>query len=62
MEEKQYISSVKMPDGSIYHIKDSEAQNILSLLFSEEIIIDGGNASADANECLIIMEGGNASY
>ena len=50
MEEKQYISSVKLVDDKVYHIKDIEAQELLKILFSGEIIISGGDASIDANE------------
>ena len=47
MEETKYISSVKLND-SVYKIKDLEArqqvQDLLNLLFNEEIIIDCGHA------------------
>lgn len=48
MDEKKYISSVKLADGSIYNIKDSESQEILLYLLQEEIIIDCGGAPIDA--------------
>jgi hypothetical protein len=48
MDEKQYISSVKMEDGSIYMIKDKEAHEMFSNLFEGEIIIDCGGAPIDA--------------
>ena len=47
MEEKQYISSVKMVDGSVYNIKDAEAHELLDSLFIDEIIIDCGGAPID---------------
>ena len=49
MEEKKYISSVKLADNSVYNIKDLEARELLRLLFEEEIIISGGNAPIDAD-------------
>ena len=42
--EKQYISSVKLVDGSVYDIKDAEARDALDNLFLEELILDGGPA------------------
>lgn len=48
MEEKKYISSVKLVDESVYNIKDIEARELLRLLFEEEVIIDGGGAPIDA--------------
>ena len=49
MDEKQYVSSVKLVDGSVYNIKDAEARLILEHLFSDEIIIDCGGAPIDEN-------------
>lgn len=43
-EKQQYISSVKLVDGSVYNIKDAE---IHDLLFSDELIIDCGGAPID---------------
>ena len=48
MDENKYISSVKLADGSIYDIKDKHAQDMLNMLFSEELIIDCGGAPIDA--------------
>ena len=48
MDEKQYISSVKLVDGSVYNIKDAEVREMLAgLIDSEEIIIDCGGAPID---------------
>jgi hypothetical protein len=47
MDEKKYISSVKMVDGSVYNIKDAEAHVLLESLFNGEIIIDCGGAPID---------------
>ena len=47
MDEKQYISSVKMADGSVYNIKDAEVREMLESLFSDEFIIDCGGAPID---------------
>lgn len=49
MDEKQYISSVKMADGSVYNIKDAEVRERLESLFSDEFIIDCGGAPIDEN-------------
>lgn len=46
-ENKQYISSVKMVDGSVYNVKDAEAHVILDSLFNDELIIDCGGAPID---------------
>ena len=44
MDERKYISSVKLTDGSIYGFKDAKAREILDNLFSNELIIDCGGA------------------
>ena len=44
MDEKQYISSVKLVDGSVYNIKDTEVREMLGGLLDEEVIIDCGGA------------------
>lgn len=41
--ETQYISSVKLVDGSLYALKDAELRE----LFSGEIILDGGHAPTE---------------
>ena len=50
MDEKKYISSVKLVDGSVYNIKDAESREMLDSLFSDEIIIDCGGAPIDEIE------------
>ena len=53
MDEKKYISSVKMADGSVYDIKDAEIRAILASLFTETsdgLIIDCGGAPIDIEE------------
>lgn len=47
MEEKQYISSVKFVDGTVYSIKDAEVRDLLKDLLSDELIIDCGGAPID---------------
>lgn len=47
MDEKQYISSVKLVDGSVYNIKDAEVREMLASLFDGEFIIDCGGAPID---------------
>ena len=48
MDEKQYISSIKLADGTIYEVKDSEARELLNSLFGEELIINCGGVPEDA--------------
>ena len=46
MEEKQYVSRVKLPDNdTIYYLKDLDARALLEKLFSNEIIINCGTAA-----------------
>ena len=47
MDEKRYISSVKLVDGSVYNIKDAEVREMLESLFGDEFIIDCGGAPID---------------
>ena len=47
MDEKNYISSVKLVDGSVYNIKDAEIREMLEDFLSDEIIIDCGGAPID---------------
>ncbi len=44
-EEKQYISRVKLADGTTAEIKDQEARLTLDSLFTDTIILDCGTAS-----------------
>ena len=54
MGNKQYISSVKMTNGSVYNLKDVEARQTLNSLFDDELVIDCGGASIDLiNETVI---------
>jgi len=41
-DEKQYISRVKLTDGTTVDIKDQEARSILDSLFTDTIILDCG--------------------
>jgi hypothetical protein len=43
-ETKQYISRVKLVDGTTADIKDLEARLILNSLFTDTIILDCGTA------------------
>ena len=52
MDEKKYISSVKV-DGQVYIIRDAEIREILASLFTETsdgLIIDCGGAPIDIEE------------
>ena len=44
-EEKQYISRIKLEDGTTVDIKDREARLLLDSLFTDTVILDCGTAS-----------------
>ena len=44
-ETKNYISKVKLPDGSEYHIKDREARTQIEELLSGTIIFHCGTST-----------------
>ena len=44
-EEKQYISRVKLVDGTTVDIKDQEARSTLDSLFSDTIILNCGTST-----------------
>ena len=46
-DEKQYISRVRLNDGSTFDVKDQEARSILDSLFADTIIFDGGTYTDD---------------
>lgn len=58
MDEKQYISSVKLPDGSVYALKDVETRDILNSIFNDELIIDCGSTSVNFDDETVIDCGG----
>ena len=41
-EKKQYISRIKLPDGTTAEVKDSEARTILDSFFTDTIILNCG--------------------
>jgi hypothetical protein len=51
-EEKQYISRIKLIDGTTAEIKDQEARLVLDSLFTDMIIFNCGTALEEisANE------------
>ena len=49
-EEKRYISSVKLEEGSIYHIKDTEAREALDNLFNGILLLDCGTSTTNIDE------------
>lgn len=62
MEEKNYISSVKLPESDVkYYFKDLDAQALLDFLFQDEIIIDCGTAE-ETDESFIINCGTAEKY
>ena len=46
-DEKQYISRVRVMDGSTMDIKDQEARTLLNSLFADTIILDCGTYTDD---------------
>lgn len=46
-DEKQYLSRVRLIDGTTVDIKDQEARSILDSLFSDTIILDCGTYTDD---------------
>lgn len=49
-EQQHYVSRIKLDDGTIINIKDSEARLLLESLFADEIILDCGSAYTQAEE------------
>jgi len=49
-EKKQYISRIKLVDGTTAEVKDSEARMLLDNLFIDTIILDCGGAPVDSNK------------
>ena len=49
-EEKQYISRIKLADGTTAEVKDPEARKILDNLFTDMIVFDCGGADSAATE------------
>ena len=43
-EEKQYISRIKLADGTTAEVKDQEARKILDSLFTDTLVFDCGGA------------------
>ena len=54
MDEIKYISSVKLPDGSVYKLKDVETREILDSIFNDELIIDCGGVPQSIEDEMII--------
>ena len=46
-EEKQYISRIKLADGTTAEVKDQEARLTLDSLFTDITILDCGGAPVD---------------
>jgi hypothetical protein len=49
-KEKQYISRVKLADGTTAEIKDQEARSVLDSLFTDVIILDCGKAPLEEDD------------
>lgn len=48
-DEKQYVSRVRLIDGTTVDIKDQEARLILESLFTDTIILDCGTYTDDTD-------------
>jgi hypothetical protein len=48
-DEKQYLSRVRLMDGTTVDVKDQEARSILDSLFTDTIILDCGTYIDDTN-------------
>ena len=46
-DEKQYVSRVRLMDGTTVNVKDQEARSILDSLFVDTIILDCGTYNDD---------------
>lgn len=49
-EEKKYISSVKLGEGSIYQIKDTEARAALGDLLGNILLLDCGTSTINIED------------
>jgi hypothetical protein len=52
-EEKQYVSRIRLMDGTTVDIKDQEARALLESLFADTIILDCGTYLEDDGETII---------
>ena len=48
-DEKQYISRIKLVNGTTMDIKDQEARSVLDSLFTDTIILDCGTYTDDTD-------------
>ena len=46
-DEKQYISRIKLVNGTTMDIKDQEARSVLDSLFTDTFILDCGTYTDD---------------
>lgn len=46
-DEAKNISRIKLTDSAIYEIKDAKARLMLDILFSGDLIFDGGTSVID---------------
>ena len=46
-DEKQYLSRIKLVNGTTMDIKDQEARSVLDSLFTDTIILDCGTYTDD---------------
>lgn len=46
-DEKQYISRIKLVNGTTVNIKDQEARLVLDSLFTDIIVLDCGSSDED---------------
>ena len=49
-EEKQYISRIKLVDGTTVDIKDQEARLTLDSLFSDTVVLNCGTSTTTVDD------------
>ena len=51
-DEKQYLSRVRLTDGTTVEVKDQEARSTLDSLFTDTIILDCGSSVNEAGNVI----------
>ena len=54
-EEKRYISSVKLGEDAVYHVKDIEAREALDNLWDNVLLLDCGTSTVNVDD--VVAEG-----
>ena len=51
-DEKQYLSRIRLTDGTTVEVKDQEARSILDSLFIDTIVLDCGSSVDEAGNVI----------